>query len=90
MAGNERTELEMRVSLDGLMVMQLRMDKWLSIREASEMAEVSYSTWRNVEKGRTKVRTSTARKIAQVLGVEAMSLARVEEGLHLVREPLSG
>jgi hypothetical protein len=44
-----------------------------------------------VEKGRTKVRTSTARKIAQVLGVEdSRSLARVEEGLHLVREPLSG
>ena len=75
--------------LDGARIKARREELWLSIREASFHADVSYSTWRGVEKGRAKVRTSTARKIARALDVDPKSLAG-QQGLHLVRESLPG
>lgn len=66
----------MFVNLDGVKVRRLREREWASREEMAKRAKVGASTLRNVEANKGPVRLSTARKIAQALGVEPKSLGR--------------
>ena len=57
---------------------RLREDKVLSQRELARMANLAYATVWRIENGYPDARTSTIRKIAEVLGVEPRELLKRE------------
>jgi transcriptional regulator with XRE-family HTH domain len=57
---------------------RLRRDKVLSQRELARMANLAYGTVWRIENGYPEARTSTIRKIAEVLGVEPRELLKRE------------
>jgi XRE family transcriptional regulator, fatty acid utilization regulator len=65
------------VKIDGEQVRSLRKERGLSRQEFAEASGVGVSTLHNVETGKTYARPSTARKIADALGVDPRSLATV-------------
>ncbi len=57
----------------------LREDKVLSQRELARMADLAYGTVWRIENGFPEARTSTIRKLAEVLGVEPRELVKRED-----------
>ena len=58
---------------------RLREDRVISQRELARMANLAYGTIWRLENGYPEARTSTIRKIAEVLGVEPRELVKKEE-----------
>jgi transcriptional regulator with XRE-family HTH domain len=67
------------MEIDVQKLKRLREDRVLSQRELARMAHLAYGTVWRLENGFPEARTSTIRKIAEVLGVEPRELVKGSE-----------
>jgi predicted transcriptional regulator len=68
------------IEVDGARLRRLRREHALSQQDVERMARISQATLSDLEQGKRGARTSTLRKLAEVLDVEPRELMKEEQG----------